>query len=86
MRLTTLLQGGPADHEMVVVQDVNGEWPKEIRVCSADLADSHDDDKIAAAIYVMTEEAFEAASGVWLGSYRFVGMKQVYPTLVQVWN
>ena len=85
MRLQTLLQQGPLDGEMIVVDDEEGEWPYEIRVGSADDASSHDEDKIEVWIYLMHEEPEEAIGRVWLGSYSYSGMKHVYPTLVHVW-
>ncbi len=84
MRLQTLLFGGPYDHELVVIGDQDGEWPHEIRVGSADMAAAHDLDQIEVAVYGRGEIE-EAQFGIFLGAYHFVGMRESFPTLVQVW-
>lgn len=76
-----MLLGGDHNEEIVSVGTTDGEWPQEIRV-----AYGHEeaiDGKILSSVYIQ-ESVDKWAGGMYLGAYRFVGMKPTAPTLIQM--
>ena len=83
MNAKIMLLGGPHADQIIGLGSVRGEWPPEIRVAEGPRKES--EDKIEAAVYVK-EEISEFGRFLYLGSYRYVGMKPTTWRLVQVWK
>lgn len=84
MKAQVLLTGGPHDMAMVVLHDLRGEWPEEIRVASGDDGESPSG-KIPIARYMRHDVQEGPSKMIFLGAYNFVGMLQSSKTLVDVW-